>query len=769
MSNRSAYEDSVNPSEVATEDASNPPPPRGNPLADVPLIRYVAIDVSSAFTSAPINGVAIDHTGQMGFYWLEQGHDPTCFSAVFKDGPAYPGGVLALDAGQRTIDGAHYYLGRSVQSVNASGQMAGLLHFPFPYPWIRAYSGSVEYWPHSALGAYGGALPTTPYAGIRVGNNGLAGGILYHEDGSYGFTANGPLDMWYGVPEERAGSNTRTQFFGPIVFSPGGCSAGTYSDNPEFASGELLNPVEYAAYDGFGLTSIGALRPRSISDNGLILGDYTLLTYSDNTLCLRSGGTTQLLTQLLPPEYRGQIRFPRYTGGWINDQGDIVISSAEVRDASDRLVMNKWVQKTLLWKNALGLPDRPATSFAFLEFPDDVHPAQLNNQGDFSGYIYTQYIDPTTHLPAITPPIAARVTDVRFAPVDIDKGFDPPMKKDVDPAGHKDEEETWTSVSRKEGGKFIKNENIKLIFTSEPNAKSCRVVVRDATKAPITVKPEFPDKDVNVLTIEGIATKDNYSATDAWVEVWDKSKFGQPHAQPLKVLNVTVLPERNITYRVWYLKDPQLVDGKQDSRTQVPAEARKEFANLEKKLKTAFFQACIDFEEADPPEEIESDYDRDGNGVLQINNRDGSSHTEFVRMLDSEQFTEKMNVVVVRGVRDYFAERLGGVAREAANKVFVFTEPLVLPTGTNGYDRIQWICAHEIGHALGLSTRNRHLPSLSLLRGHDSGPFPSLLMGLDLRFRTEGLMIQHAKDDLLWMRHEDWRKANNTAGNAPFR
>jgi hypothetical protein len=61
-----------------------------------------------------------------------------------------------------------------------------------------------------------------------------------------------------------------------------------------------------------------------------------------------------------------------------------------------------------------------------------------------------------------------------------------------------------------------------------------------------------------------------------------------------------------------------------------------------------------------------------------------------------------------------------------------------------------WGIRHEVGHTFGLATRNEGGAG-----HHDSGPPPP---------GTDMLMLpRHPNPEPIWMRHEDWQKANDTA------
>ena len=71
-------------------------------------------------------------------------------------------------------------------------------------------------------------------------------------------------------------------------------------------------------------------------------------------------------------------------------------------------------------------------------------------------------------------------------------------------------------------------------------------------------------------------------------------------------------------------------------------------------------------------------------------------------------------------------------------------------------DHFLFACAHEIGHTLVLSARKSIHPVLHNLQPHDGPTFPARYGVLPLMFYTDPL---NAK----WLRHEEWKPANENA------
>jgi hypothetical protein len=92
------------------------------------------------------------------------------------------------------------------------------------------------------------------------------------------------------------------------------------------------------------------------------------------------------------------------------------------------------------------------------------------------------------------------------------------------------------------------------------------------------------------------------------------------------------------------------------------------------------------------------------------------------------------------------------------------------PSGTSSdppnYNMFTSVAAHELGHALGLSTRrapDKHEPPI--LSPHDLGVFPGEGTGRIGLINTHGLMFTESDAYTKWLRHEDWYRANSRATN----
>jgi len=719
----------------------------------IPLRYYGAIDLTESLGSFPtITTLALGDDNQVAF---AGGSGSDTQVALWKDGAitstfSAPGN----DLGSNFSPGA----------INASGTLFGTSWNFEPY--FRAVVGRLT---STGLTELGDDYMSSPH-GVSVGGVSASGAIF----GSVGWDQQPGIVQrgFVGMPgnlvhfdlDDAPYYGSGVAFTGWAI-SPGGVCVGHGGDGPRQLFGACL--ANSSALDFLPPLSTAsgaqAMQPYAVNDQRQVVGWSGIYDSHDYPLgFLTTPSSVQNFHDLLPEKYRKQLRsaIP-----YLITNVDPVTSQPTITFGAEVLKGDStgdWVPAVFQWeKSATG-----EVTIHEVQTPAGETPTLLaqNSYRDYAGQ--ARPIDAVPGAP--TKP--SFLPSVNFHPVDIDKGFDPYMEDDVSHDLSKDKDkvphEFWTSVSRKQGGKFIKNENIKLVFNSADAAKICEVVVRAGPSAGlITVAPELPQEKETTLTIQGKPGSQD-QPEDAFVDVRNKAT-----GKVINTLSVKVMPERTIQYRVWYLKDVQPAS----DLTQIGPTPRPYFEELLKqKLQNAFHQACIDLVEAGTPQEVVVNYDSNGDGALQVNTAaNGPPHPEFTDMLnDTTHFTAKLNILVARrGIR-YPTPNFQAVGSEEVNKVFVFTDSF-LPAGApenspaHTYSRIPHVCAHEVGHALGLSTRNQNLTTS--FGKHDSGRFPGFPWRQPLELPAEGLMIQRPKKDQMWMRHEDWKKANEIAGEPLFK
>ena len=315
-----------------------------------------------------------------------------------------------------------------------------------------------------------------------------------------------------------------------------------------------------------------------------------------------------------------------------------------------------------------------------------------------------------------------------------------------------------------------------------------------------------------------------------------------PFPKPAAVLDVDVLPIRYIPIGLWYLED-----GRPETDDAPPVEYRDAHAVLQR-LNKVFRQACVQFIPANKDgagNAIFLPVPRQGNAILEYGHPKVAAQPQGLLELDLWNGVEmrkvhapdlplpgaKIHLVLVRyagpprpgQLQPFGMSWSGGGVRE---RCFVQTQAFEsIPRGANadgwlGHNVILHdfltTCAHEVGHVLGLSTRNVGQAN-QIFASHDQGLFPMHLYHLDgtpvpskMQFITPsfpaklnrlpwslpwspfdkrrieiGLMTQShnqmpAMEDggvnvqstfpgsanrSYWIRHEDWRMANDRAAN----
>lgn len=150
------------------------------------------------------------------------------------------------------------------------------------------------------------------------------------------------------------------------------------------------------------------------------------------------------------------------------------------------------------------------------------------------------------------------------------------------------------------------------------------------------------------------------------------------------------------------------------------------------------------------------------------------SATECDRLVKSGT-NAKLNVFILGKFKN--ENRTGGAyPRTGGSNVFIFAQTIASHqfSGANHGTPITdtgkccRTIAHEIGHALNLSTRHdydrrRNYGAVEL--PHDPGPFP--------KYKQDGAesvavgLMHYLKPDI-WMRHEDWEAANNAVSSKGY-
>ena len=213
---------------------------------------------------------------------------------------------------------------------------------------------------------------------------------------------------------------------------------------------------------------------------------------------------------------------------------------------------------------------------------------------------------------------------------------------------------------------------------------------------------------------------DPYFPRHAFVSI--EPKF--PNAAKSKYqLDVDLLPVRKIILGIYFVQDTPT-----SGELQIPANF-KNASTIIRRLNEIFRQACVEFELAADSGVNEVAYDINNNHKLDLPPLfSGGSQLEYnaIFLPDPFRLIPKLNLLIVRDIDVPGKDAIGVTPEERAsiihpNRSVVETKAF---EGENGnaddLEKFYTTCAHEIGHALGLSTRDD--PQNGLY--HDLGQFP---------------------------------------------
>jgi hypothetical protein len=444
-------------------------------------------------------------------------------------------------------------------------------------------------------------------------------------------------------------------------------------------------------------------------------------------------------------------------------------------------------------------PDEPTTRI-YIEGLDDFDGATLSAT-------YTPMDDTeTSEEPGATPQAAPagnsvsgslRLKKVTFIAQDIYRGFDPPIKNDVDPSGKKDDMLTdWWTITHfipsatqsvldnvkdanplyfSKLNHFLSNApdaHAKIEYVIDENETPIRAGIAltqlgsattdgngrlkvnnkalsdFSTTAPAVVVKKTNFRDVAEMLIEVQETPPDGGVHDTTIEVRGTHK---PAATELAtsnrygLLKVLVAPLRIVEVGLWYLEDG--VPGTDDA----PPLAYLDGERVLDRLNQTFWQSRVLF--------VPKVYGTGDKPAFQrLEMQYGTLRQDGIRELDLEDTVDckavhdalnpgqnplkRLNIVVVGHVpaRTAPAYHPFGITHDAfPSTCFIQSDtidPKVAAAGANKFngaivfmDDYYTIFAHEVGHSLGLSTRN---PSLTTsFRKHDQGDFPYLTYNLD--------------------------------------
>lgn len=375
----------------------------------------------------------------------------------------------------------------------------------------------------------------------------------------------------------------------------------------------------------------------------------------------------------------------------------------------------------------------------------------------------------------------------------INLGFDLPIHNDRHQNSAPDQEnaEWWTIVARTDGTvtipggneKYIKKENtnIHVKFLDGINPAEYKVRPRTGAADYIGVVNNNGGGDVmesdTTLKITGKNTANQDTPIVAEVEIYKPGK-------PSKILKVHLMRVRKIVLGVYFVKATT-------STQTEPHSAFRTSATIIQRLNEIYRQACIEFELSSDSSDNLITYNYDirpipttpPNLKLDIGWTPVGYGAEGDRILgigpDSFPVLRKLSLIIVQdlAVTPRGAQQPNNdVGITPANHNTPVTRPNrcvvetkhfegSLPGGGNDLEEFYLTCAHEIGHALGVCTRD---VGASIM--HDPGDFPSNQYNLDgtpanngQAPRMNGSLMKQGFGGWRWIRHEDWKWANEQA------
>ena len=779
MTNLHKFLKDLNPNTDDTDgdgvpDGSDGYPGDGQRSAELPLVTYAIIDISGGSQdghdvwAAALNDVgqaafvyADDYGEQHPFTWLAG--EPTVLSALpLQD--ASGGFTRELAAG----------------AMNAAGTLAGSLHAQRPDP---DFPDSPE--EHYSLFSFAGGTVTESADGI-----GFATSI-------YGLSENGTVigdyhpESYYGLAGPVSSATTfYDDPFYPSSISRGGVVGGKLGFESQHAA--LWLPGWESPLDLGTLleSSSGSSQLLDVNDSqeavGISDAPADPVFNTGSSAFLFTNGNLLPFLNVIPATYQGQVNFSGTTSAKISNAGHVLLNGSSL-EGPDKAAT--WNSGWFLW-NEDG-PGAAEIRRAILPAGWSLRIQGINSAGMILALGVKQETDaqgqPATN-PDGTPKYetlqrAVLLPLVEFTTSDIIKGFDYPLQGDPpDPSSpmgqHNGEKDTkrsewWTSIGQGPiyGEGLDVSDHVKADVGSDDAADLFTIRVKPGDDLIIGLSPTELSGKETLLTITG-KNLPLPLTKQAQIEIVDQST----PPQVVRTLNVLSLVKWDVPVRICYVYDPAH-DVPPPATGNNPTEIRIRYRISEEiinHLNRTFRQACVQFYSAYGSGVIPLRYDEDLDGKLDRGSGDLSLDTEMQPFLDSGYFDENMlTIFVVSRFQQYYSNgylpgsSLVVAGFNAANNrrqsrwVFInselFTESTAPPYHLDGYLNA---CAHEIGHALGISTRNYGGPSGRYSDfQHDAGAYP-------LRYGNTKTLMDPAVSDRsqdIWIRSEDWQRANQGA------
>ena len=499
------------------------------------------------------------------------------------------------------------------------------------------------------------------------------------------------------------------------------------------------------------------------------------------------GSVKQPLQNLIPAKYRNQLRSAIPTLLTEADAGTGKPTIYFTAESYEGYPDAAWVSGDFALEPALS-PAEEAVLYAVPPPPGKTFQAQKVNKAKAQAGTVAAKPAPGTPAPAPAPRMPAVKIQCDFIPRPdrpgaINFGFDPPIKGDCTTTSGLDEDlqEFWASVTKTgaaddPGFDPRINTSVAVKFASAAIAKDYKLVVPAAFSSVLTVRPAAALTEVITnIELEGASgSGEPLRQEDARVEVQHKVT-----GQVIQVLKVKVLPLITVDLGIFRIEDSVDLANAQKSKLDPTLPDN---AALIKSLNRSFVQCGVRFalngssQNFTGANALRFDIGT-ANGFL-----DGMSATDQELTYLKNQpglKTGKLNLVILHGLNARINGRNpGGFYPGNGSQAFAFSsyfedDPVDRVAGFPGFIQV---CAHELGHALGLSTRLNFNPKIGKIDSiwrqnlnHDLGLFPREvdLQGQPFGDPVVGLMWPGTGFDHRWIRHEDWVEANTNA--RPFR
>jgi len=269
----------------------------------------------------------------------------------------------------------------------------------------------------------------------------------------------------------------------------------------------------------------------------------------------------------------------------------------------------------------------------------------------------------------------------------------------------------------------------------------------ESSVSKILIEPESIADQVELVVVSGGSSADidpkTFTASSTDLTITGQGAAGNALVEArigssgpvCSKLNIMALPKRSLTVGIYYIEDSSF-----SGTSPVGGPSASAVVDV---LNDVFSQAQIEFTLIES-ETVDIDYDDNQNGKLDEDEIDALVATPFWSGQVNGMFVKESGIpypsdtnFMVRGV--HLHEASGGV----------------LCTANIGSYASLGI-AHEIGHELFLATHNDDGG------GHDAGPWPD---GEESLMRSGSPVNGVLPNPGRWLRHEDWKTANDEAAN----